>query len=238
MDPTDPEKDSGSLQMAIVNQGKLLGQHEQALRTLSDNNQALVNQIAQLTNQVAMLTSHLAQTVPAAQPSQSAPPTPSAPPSQSRESYVTDPEPFAGDLDKCRGFLLQCSLVFNQRPHTFPSDQSKVHYIMGLLRGRALAWAEAVNSSQPVVNLSLDEFLAMMKNVFDHPDHCGTAAKRLLNLHQGPRSVADFSVEFRTLAADAKWNDEALRGVFVKGLNENLKDELASHDEPSDLNSL
>ncbi len=31
-------------------------------------------------------------------------------------------------------------------------------------------------------------------------------------------SVADFSVEFSMLAADSKWNDEALRGAFLNGL--------------------
>lgn len=239
MDPTDQDQETDTF-TALRNQGILLGQHEQTLRNLTENNQALVTQIAQLTAQVAMLTSHLSQSAQPAQATQPSPPTPPPLPPlpPQRESYAPDPEPFAGDLDKCRGFLLQCSLVFNQRPQTFPSDQSKVHYILGLLRGRALAWAEAVNSSQSVVNMSVEEFIAKMKLVFDHPDHCGNAAKRLLNLRQGSRSVADFSVEFRTLAADSKWNDEALRGVFVKGLNESLKDELASRDEPSDLDSL
>ncbi|KAF7645472.1 hypothetical protein LDENG_00203970 [Lucifuga dentata] len=108
---------------------------------------------------------------------------------------------------------------------------------MGLLRGRALAWAEAVNN-QSVVTLSYDNFVSMMKGVFDHPDHCGDTAKRLLNLHQGSRSVADFSIEFRTLAADAKWDDEALCSVFLNGLSEQLKDELASHEEPATFDSL
>lgn len=45
-----------------------------------------------------------------------------------------------------------------------------------------------------------------MKSVFDHTDHHGNAAKRLLNLRQGSWSVLDFSVELHTLAADAKGN--------------------------------
>lgn len=50
--------------------------------------------------------------------------------------------------------------------------------------------------------------------------------------------MADYSVDFWTLAADSRWNDAALQGVFVKGLNEQLKDELAARDEPTDLTSL
>lgn len=104
---------------------------------------------------------------------------------------------------------------------------------MGLSRGRSLAWAEAVNTIQSVTTLSYGDFVNKMKRVFDHPDHHGNAVKRLLNLHQGSRSVADFSVEFRTLAADSKWNNEALRGAFLNGLNEQLKDERASRNEPN-----
>uniref|UniRef100_A0AAY5KLT4 DUF4939 domain-containing protein n=1 Tax=Esox lucius TaxID=8010 RepID=A0AAY5KLT4_ESOLU len=60
------------------------------------------------------------------------------------EPPVTAPEPFAGELNKCRGFLLQCGLVYRQKPQSFATDSSKVHYALGLLRGRALVWAEAV----------------------------------------------------------------------------------------------
>lgn len=49
--------------------------------------------------------------------------------------------------------------------------------------------------------------------------------------------VADYSVDFWTLAADAKWNDSTLKAIFSKGLNEQLKDHLAAHDEPAYLHS-
>ena len=52
------------------------------------------------------------------------------------------------------------------------------------------------------------------------------------------RSVADYSVEFRILAAESGWNDEALRGIYMHGLNEQFKDELAVRDETNSLDSL
>ncbi len=135
-----------------------------------------------LSSQVALLTAHLTPQGSAAQSAQQISPAPPLVSPPHRESYAPDPEPFAGDLVNCRGFLLQYSVVFNQRPLTFSSDQSKVHYIMGLLRGRALAWAEALNSHQSVASLTYDAFVEKMKGVSDHPDHCGNAAKHLLNL--------------------------------------------------------
>ncbi|KAF7644739.1 hypothetical protein LDENG_00216590 [Lucifuga dentata] len=126
MDTADSDQEATSLMKAVASQGALLGQHELLLRTLSDSNQAMINQITQLTHQVALLTSQFVSSASAALPVQSAlrAPPPASP--QPRESYVPDPEPFTGELSKCRGFLLQCSLVFNQQPLTFPSDQSKL----------------------------------------------------------------------------------------------------------------
>lgn len=45
-------------------------------------------------------------------------------------------------------------------------------------------------------------------------------------------------MEFRTLAADTKWNDEALKGVYYQALNNALKDCLSVTDDAKDLNSL
>lgn len=55
---------------------------------------------------------------------------------------------------------------------------------------------------------------------------------------QENRSVADYSVEFWTLAADARWNEPALQAVFLQGLGERLQEELMLRDESRDLNSL
>jgi len=104
--------------------------------------------------------------------------------------------------------------VFLQRPQTFPTDPAKICYVIGLLRGRALAWAEAVNSHQSLASLVFSEFISEFRDVFDHPDYWGDASRRLVNSRQEARSVADYSVEFKTLAADAGWDDAALRGLF------------------------
>ena len=50
--------------------------------------------------------------------------------------------------------------------------------------------------------------------------------------------MADFSIEFRVLAVGLGWDDTALRSVFYKGLNKQLKDELALRDEPTSLEAL
>ncbi|XP_078032219.1 uncharacterized protein LOC117263758 [Epinephelus lanceolatus] len=70
-----------------------------------------------------------------AQPPQSVPPAAAPTPPPPRDSYATDPEPFSGQMDKCRGFLLQCAMVFQQRPQAFTSDQSKEKPTFYIWRG-------------------------------------------------------------------------------------------------------
>lgn len=57
--------------------------------------------------------------------------------------------------------------------------------------------------------------------MFDHPGHLGNASGRLLNLHQ-----------------ITPWNVKALQEVFIKGLNEVVKDELAGRQDPTALHDL
>lgn len=51
-------------------------------------------------------------------------------------------------------------------------------------------------------------------SVFDHPSHSGNVSKQLLSLWQGAHSVADYLVDFWTLAVDVKWDGTALQAVF------------------------
>ena len=71
-----------------------------------------------------------------------------------------------------------------------------------------------------------------MRSVFDHPVRGKEASHSLLQLRQGSRSVASFAVEFRTLAAESGWNEEALQGVFQNALSSKLKDRLTSWKNP------
>lgn len=55
---------------------------------------------------------------------------------------------------------------------------------------------------------------------------------------QGSSSVAEYAVDYHILAAERRWDDTALQGVFVRGLAESVKDELAVRDETNSLESL
>uniref|UniRef100_A0AAR2JKA2 DUF4939 domain-containing protein n=1 Tax=Pygocentrus nattereri TaxID=42514 RepID=A0AAR2JKA2_PYGNA len=60
------------------------------------------------------------------------------------DALVANPDRYAGDPETSRGFLLQSSLVFKQQPSQFPTERSKVAYMISLLTNRAQAWATSL----------------------------------------------------------------------------------------------
>uniref|UniRef100_A0A3Q3IA62 DUF4939 domain-containing protein n=1 Tax=Monopterus albus TaxID=43700 RepID=A0A3Q3IA62_MONAL len=63
-----------------------------------------------------------------------------------RDPHIPEPDTFDGNVESCRGFLLQCRWVFDHQPQTYITDREKISYIINRLRGKALLWAEAADS--------------------------------------------------------------------------------------------
>ena len=50
--------------------------------------------------------------------------------------------------------------------------------------------------------------------------------------------MLEYSIEFQTLAAESDWNASSLTDALYKGLSDDIKDELAARDAPTDLDAL
>ncbi|KAI3356739.1 hypothetical protein L3Q82_003412 [Scortum barcoo] len=114
-----------------------------------------------------------------------------------QDIYSAPPEPFGSEPHLCRGFLSYCSL----RPVFFTTDVAKIHYILGLLHGRALTGA-ARFARGALEGVTYREFLEDLKLVFDRPNAHFCASSSLMKLSQGRRSVEEYTLEFRTLAVE------------------------------------
>lgn len=201
--------------------------------------QNLSAQVTNLTEQLRLLDHSATPEQPSVSTAPSPPPAPVSPHhSPHKEPYVPSPEPYAGEIGGASGFVLRCSLVFDQQPLSYPTDRAKIAYTVNLLRGRAAQWATALWEQESPILSSFDNFTGELCRIFDHPRQGQEAAKRLLSLVQGSRSVADFSIDFRIAASESGWGELELKGVFLRGLSSELKDELASRDEPDSLESL
>ena len=127
--------------------------------------------------------------------------------------------------------------MFLHQPSRFPSDATKIALIVSALSDRALDWAIAASESNPLLMSDFQLFLTEFKNTFDHPSCGADAAGQLHSLSQGSRSVVEYTLEFRTLAADSHWDDAALCSAYRRGLSEEIKD-LIVRDHPSSSNDL
>ncbi|KAK0132042.1 Retrotransposon-like protein 1 [Merluccius polli] len=143
------------------------------------------------------------------------------------ESVVSPREPFIPAPQRYGGICGSC------RPQTYPTERSKIAYLIGSLSGEALAWAAAVWERGSSVCYDYGAFTDDMRKVFDHPVRGREASQRLLQLRQGSRSWSS-----GPSAAESGWNEEALQGVFQNALSSELKDRLTSWEEPADLDHL
>uniref|UniRef100_A0A7N8WLZ3 Retrotransposon gag domain-containing protein n=1 Tax=Mastacembelus armatus TaxID=205130 RepID=A0A7N8WLZ3_9TELE len=155
-----------------------------------------------------------------------------------RDTPICIPERYSGEPTSCRAFLMQCNLQFKYQPSAFPNDSAKVAFILSLLSGPAREWGAAEMDRNSSICGSLADFSKELINTFDPAKPQKEAAIRLARLTQGRRTVSEYAVEFRTLAAICDWNKSAWRDMFYAGLAEKIKDELAAREWPEQFDKL
>lgn len=225
-----------------------MGQHERllhetltALQTLNTQVQHLTCKVDQVLSPPDSSTSSGEVTGPPPQLNASPPSHPSPPNQRSsfpHEARIALPRSYDGRLGDCRAFLMQCAFVFQHQSVMYASEQVRVAYVTNLLSGRALTWAESTLSRGSEMNSSYSAFTEEFRRVFDHPSRGIDAASQLFSLSQASHSVAEYAVEFRIIASNSGWNDDALRCAFRRGLSDEVKDGLAVRDRATSLDNL
>ena len=218
MDSADPDQ----VRAAIEHHDRVLGRHQTQL-------EAALTTVGDLTAQL--------QALQLSRPSTAIPPWPQ-PPAPAHEPKLPPPQKYAGEPGTCRSFLSQCSVIFELQPTSFPSERSKVAYVIIQLSGRAREWGTALWEAQSPSCNNFKDFSDEMRRVFDRSKHGHEAARELLHMRQGQGSVSDYAIDFQTLAASSGWNPEALFDTFLNGLSEEIKDELIGHDLPHTCDAL
>ncbi len=210
--------------------------HQDEQRAVSNRAiQALVTQVSELTTQLQRL-----QFEPEQRPTASNPPAPTIPDQAGRviEPRLPPPAFYSGEPQQCRSFLAKCSLYISLQPSSFPTEESKIAFVITLLSGRAALWGTTVWEQKLLCCASFQSFSEEIRKVFDRAASGREAARLLAELRQGDRSVTDFSIEFRTLAAECRWNSEAQWDMFFHGLADYVKDEIYALELPTSLDGL
>ncbi|TWW82149.1 hypothetical protein D4764_01G0019640 [Takifugu flavidus] len=188
MDPADQD----AVHHRLETRGRLLGQHDHLLTDIWASLQTLKASVTDL------LTPGWAEQVPSPPPAEAPRVVPQPAAAAPQDPRVPTPERYSGEAGMCASFLLQCSIVFNLQPVTYPSNRAKIAFVLNLLSGTAEQWATAVLENQTPASSSVT---AELKWVFDHLVQRGEAASQILSLRQGSSSVVDYSIQFRILAS-------------------------------------
>jgi hypothetical protein len=166
---------------------------------------------------------------------------PAPAPATRAEPKVQLPEKFDGDRKNFREFINQLELVFMICPARYPTDAVRVATVGMLLTGRARSWMtpylENPDVHQDLLN-NYANFKALMTSTFGESDRALVSGNKIKRLSQGSRPASSYASDFRLLASDLDWNDDALRFQYRTGLSPKLKDMLLNHPEPENLDDL
>ncbi len=133
--------------------------------------------------------------------------------------------------NECNDFLLQCTLTIDLHPQMFPTDQSKIAFLITSLTGPALQWAETILNQAGPATQTFSHFLAHFREVFGSSPGDSSMGEQLFQLRQGTMPIHQYSLKFRTLAAASGWNEPSLLTAFRQGLNSHLRHHLAAYDD-------
>ncbi len=150
-------------------------------------------------------------------------------------SPMVRPAPYSGRAEECNGFLLQCSLTFEMQPHLYPTDRAKIAFIISLLSGKALQWAETIWGQAGTVTQSLSSFTTHLRDVFGTPAGDSSAGEQLNHLQQGNMPNHEYALKFRTLATASGWDESPLLTTYRQGLEARLRLHLAAYDDTMGL---
>ena len=155
-----------------------------------------------------------------------------------REPKVGKPNKFSGKHSEFLSFMTQCEAIFKMCPSSYPNDEYKVLFIITNLDGSALRWAQDIFAKDDhPYRKDYQVFRNALFSLYDNHTYRQDAEDRLLSLKQ-TKSASTYAVEFQTLAAALKFNNDALCSMFFKGLKPTVKTAIMQQGRATTLDGL
>ena len=160
------------------------------------------------------------------------------------KTHLKKPTPFHGDRKLIKKFLQECDLYILGNSKDFPTNDSKVIFILSYMDdGEAEKWKQyfinnEVITAGPYVWPKLSKFYAKVKEAFAFEDKKEDSVRKLETLKQGNRNAEEMTNEFRLLVTKARLNEDnqMLIHTYRHALNPQLANKIMySTDKPSML---
>lgn len=132
------------------------------------------------------------------------------------------PEEYKGAREKAEPFLRACILYFARVGIT--SDAEKVGMAIALIKGEpASTWAdtqlELIQKEDEKALTTWRRFAEVFLAQFGDPNPEMTAQLKIHKLYQGSSSVEEYNAKFNALKTATKFNEEALKDAYRRGLS-------------------
>ena len=156
--------------------------------------------------------------------------TPPAPEIKYREPKIAAPLPFDGKRENTESFLNSCSLYISARPSEFPTEDSKMHWIMSYMQnGSARLWrdyimAQVRNGVKQFLNAN--DLMNEIKSKFGEEDKRTTMSLKIRTMQQGDKHADEHVQEFQRAALEAGYEGYPLVVEFKRSLNAGLRRQL------------
>uniref|UniRef100_A0A3B5LMP7 Retrotransposon gag domain-containing protein n=1 Tax=Xiphophorus couchianus TaxID=32473 RepID=A0A3B5LMP7_9TELE len=98
-------------------------------------------------------------------------------------------------------------------------EGAKIAFIISLLTGQALDWAEARFPTSTDFGCTFNDFLKEFQQVCSQESNKTSNFQDLWMIKQGQWSVADFAIDFRIRVTASGWNAPALKSAYFRGLS-------------------
>ena len=109
-------------------------------------------------------------------------------------------------------------------PARYPIDASGVGLVGTLLTSIALSWFSLLlETNSPLLN-NFKEFIKECKACFRDTDGARTAINNTRTLRQGDQPASTYAANFRLIASDIPWDEQALMEQFHSSLRSDVKD--------------
>ncbi|ESK87187.1 hypothetical protein Moror_5858 [Moniliophthora roreri MCA 2997] len=156
---------------------------------------------------------------------------------------VAAPEPFDGDRKETQRFLTEVEIYLRMHPTEYDTDEKKCLFFLSYLRGKdTQAWKQRNTDlifdwKDGGEKLEWKNLKSAFKKHYLPIDIKADAQLRIEEMKMGERAD-NYVNEFRVLADESGYDDEALAHIFRKGLPFVLADKILNQPQgrPKDLN--
>ncbi|CCO35212.1 Retrotransposon-derived protein PEG10 AltName: Full=Embryonal carcinoma differentiation regulated protein [Rhizoctonia solani AG-1 IB] len=143
---------------------------------------------------------------------------------------VKAPEPYKGGIGAdAKQWMARMMGWLTISGSQFANNKDIIMFLLINMEGSAAAWALphiALVGDKRAIIKTPDDFQREFRRAFDDPDATAAAERKITKLVQTTTTAA-YTAEFRTLQLEIDWNENALRSQYQRGLNWQVKTQIA-----------